>query len=200
MKKTLTLVALILATMTTTFAQQTKATKSSTSDNAVAEKQRLYFGISTGVNNIASMFGLTLEVPFSQNVSGKLGLGLGGWGAVIGVAGKYYKRYPESWSFGVGYSTASGYKDILLTLKNNTTTEEVRMNADRAHNIDLVAGKSWGSDWIKFNLELGYSIQVSGGTYSPVDKKVILSETTTSVMKLLSPGGIIIGLGLTFRL
>jgi hypothetical protein len=200
MKKTLTLVALILVTITTTFAQQTKVTKSSTSDNSVAEKQRLYFGLSTGINNIASFLGLTLEVPFSQNVSGKLGLGLGGWGAVIGVAGKYYKQYPTSWSFGAGYSTASGYKDVLLTLKTNSTTEEIKMNADRAHNLDLVAGKSWGRDWIKFNLELGYSIRVSGGTYGPVDKTVILSESSTSVMNLLSPGGLIIGLGLTFRL
>jgi hypothetical protein len=202
MKKTLTLLAVILATMSTTFAQQTKATKSVTSDNPNEEKRHLYLGLSSGINNIASLFGLSLEVPFSENMSGKLGVGVGGWGSVIGIAGKYYKQYPVSWSFGVGYSTASGYKEIPLGLTTRltpNTTEQIKMNADRAHMIDLVTGKSWGNK-VKFNLELGYSIRVNGGAYTTVDKTIVLSETSTTAMNLLSPGGLIIGLGLTFRL
>lgn len=201
MKKTLTLLAVILVTMTTSSAQR-NAVKSSASDNSSEEKKHLYLGLSSGINNIASFLGVTLEVPFSENFSGKLGVGLGGWGSVIGIAGKYYKMYPTSWSFGVGYSTASGYKDLPLSLTTRltpNTTEQIRMNANRAHNIDLVAGKSWGNR-VKFNLELGYSIQVSGGSYTTVDKTVFLSENSTKAMDLLSPHGLIIGLGLTFKL
>jgi hypothetical protein len=201
MKKTLTLWALIALTFSSAFAQK-KTTVSTISSNKGEENPRMYLGLSGGVNNISGFAGVTFEAPFSENFSGKIGLGVGGWGTKVGVAGKYYKQYASSWSFGAGYSTASGIKDFPAPLSRAATpntSETVRMKLDRSHNIDLVAGKSWGKK-VKFGLELGYSIPVAGGTYSQYDKTIVLSDVSKKTMDLLSPSGLILGLGLTFRL
>jgi hypothetical protein len=201
MKKTLTLWALIALTISSAFAQK-KTTVSTISSNKGEENPRMYLGLSGGFNNVSGLFGITLEAPFSENVSGKIGLGVGGWGTKVGVSGKYYKQYATSWSWGLGYSTASGIKDFPAPLSRAATpntSETVRMKLDRSHNIDLVAGKSWGKK-VRFGLELGYSIPVAGGTFMPFDKSIVLSEVSTKTMDLLSPGGLILGLGLMFRL
>jgi hypothetical protein len=201
MKKTLTLWALIALTISSAYAQK-KTTGSTSSSNKDDEKPRMYLGLGSGFNNISGFIGATFEAPFSQNFSGKIGLGLGGWGAKVGIAGKYYKQYASSWSFGAGYSTASGAEDLSVPLTRASSpnlSESMRMKLDRSHNIDLVAGKSWGKK-VKFGLELGYSIPVAGGTYTQYDKSIVLSEVSTTTMDLLSPGGLIVGLGLMFRL
>jgi hypothetical protein len=198
MKRTLTLMALIATTIISAYAQRRTTTVTRSSD----DKPSSYLGLSGGINNISGLVGITFETPISENVSGKLGLGFGGWGVKTAIAGKYYKQYATSWSFGAGYSTAGGAKEVPLGLSRAATPntiETIKMTLDRAHMIDLVAGKSWGRK-VKFGIELGYSIKVAGGTYSTVDKSIVLSNTSITTMKVLVPGGLVLGLGLMFRL
>ena len=173
------------------------AQKVKTSDNR--PNVNSYFGLTTGINNIGGFAGLTFEGPFTPTFSGKVGLGIGGWGAKFALAGKYYKEFPTSWSFGAGYSTASGAKNIDLELDVNGNQQKVKMNLDRSHNLDFVIGKAWGNK-VRFGIEFGYSVPVAGGTYAPVDKNVVLSASSKQVLDLLSPSGLILGLGLGFRL
>ena len=160
-----------------------------------------YLGLSIGVNNISGAFGATFEVPIDAHYSGKIGLGLGGWGVKTAIAGKYYADYCTSWSFGAGYSTASGTKGapLALTTTTNSTSQTIKMNLERTHTIDFVAGKSWGKK-VRFGVELGYSLKVAGGTYAPQDKTIVLSTASTQVLNFLSPHGLIFGLGLSFGL
>ncbi len=198
MKRTLTLMALIATTIISAHAQRKTTTVTRSSD----EKPSSYLGLSGGINNIAGFAGITFETPISENFSGKLGLGVGGWGVKTAIAGKYYKEYASSWSFGAGYSTASGFKDVPLGLTRAATpntTETIKMTLNRAHMMDLVAGKSWGRK-VKFGIELGYSIKVAGGTYTQTDKSIVLSDVSTKTMNILVPGGLILGMGLMFRL
>jgi hypothetical protein len=200
MKRTLTLLALIATTTFSVFAQN-KA-KTQTTSASSTEKPRSYLGLCTGINNIAGFAGLTFEVPLSENASAKLGLGLGAWGVKIGLAAKYYKEYASSWSFGAGYSTASGASGVELTLMRASTPtieEKVKVDLTRSHNLDLVAGKAWGKS-VKFSLELGYSVRVGGATFAPVDKNFALSDNSKTVLNVLRPGGLIVGMGLLFRL
>ena len=193
MKKILILTGLFL-TLTLSASAQKKKT---TIDQPNAKSS--YLGLTTGVNNIGGFAGLTFEGPFTPTFSGKTGIGLGGWGYKFALAGKYYKQFPTSWSFGVGYSTASGAKNIDLSLDVNGKQQQVKMNLDRSHNLDFVIGKAWGSK-VRFGIEFGYSVPVAGGTYAPVDKTVVLSTTSKRVLDLLSPSGLIFGMGLGFRL
>jgi hypothetical protein len=189
MTKNLTILSLFLMLCSTSFAQR----KQTTIDRP--NPSGSYLGLTTGINNIGGLAGLTFEGALTPTFSGKVALGVGGWGTKFAVAGKYYKQFPTSWSFGVGYSTASGARNIDLELDN----QKIKMNLDRSHNLDFVIGKAWGNK-IRFGLEFGYSVPVSGGTYAPVDKTVVLSTTSKRVLDLLSPSGLILGLGLGFRL
>ena len=199
MKKTLILIVCITALSNAVHAQKVK-TKTQNAEPSPSS----YLGLGTGINNISGFAGLTFEQPFSPTFTGKLGLGIGAWGFKVGLAGKYYKNFPESWSFGAGYSTASGLKsgDLevdLKTTRSGSNTEKVKMVLDRAHMLDLVIGKAWG-DKVKFNLDFGYSIPIAGGTYAPVDKTVVLASESVQAMNLLSPSGLILGMGIAFRL
>jgi hypothetical protein len=201
MKKTLTLMAFIIATSIAAHAQK-KTTISTISTSNSTEKPRSYLGLAGGVNNISGLGGITFETPLSENVSAKLGLGIGGWGVKLGLAGKYYRAYATSWAFGAGYSTALGLKDFVAPLSlaaNPNLQESVKLSYIQAHMVDLVAGKSWGKK-VKFNLELGYSIKVAGGNYVLADKTQVLSDVSKTTLRILSPGGLIIGMGLMFRL
>jgi hypothetical protein len=196
MKKTL-ICFVLMATSLSIFAQKTTiASKSSPSDAA-----RGYLGFSTGFNNIAGFIGATYEHPLSATASGKIGLGLSGWGYKLGVAGKYYSQYPNSWSFGVGYSTSSGATGVPLelTTASSSTAQKITMNLDRAHSLDFVVGKSWG-DKVRFGLEFGYAAKIGGGTYAPQDKTILLSSTSMKVLDFLVPSGLIFGMTTSFRL
>ncbi len=198
MKRQLTLIVLIITTFCGAYAQKKTTTVTT---NAVEERSS-YLGIATGINNISGIGGITFETPFSDNFSAKVGAGFGGWGVKLGVAAKYYRQYAKSWSFGAGYSTASGLDKLPLEQKkafSSNTTETIEINLKRAHMIDLVAGKSWGGK-VRFNLELGYAVRVAGGTFAPSNKTDVLAETTVQALNLLSPNGLILGLGLTFKL
>ena len=81
----------------------------------------------------------------------------------------------------------------------NGNQQQVKMNLDRSHNLDFVIGKAWGGK-VRFGIEFGYSVPVAGGTYAPVDKTVVLSTTSKRVLDVLSPSGLIFGMGLGFRL
>jgi hypothetical protein len=193
MRKTLILMALIVCSISSLFAQKVS--------RSARDIPKNYLGLSIGVNNISGAIGATVEVPINDNYSSKIGLGLGSWGVKTAIAGKYYTEYCTSWSFGAGYSTASGTKGALLTLITSTGSESqtIKMDLERAHMIDLVAGKSWGKK-VRFGVELGYSVKVAGGTFATQDKTIVLSTLSTRTMKFLSPDGLIFGLGLSFGL
>lgn len=162
--------------------------------------QKCYLGIGSGVNNSSGMLGVFFETPINSNFSAKAAAGIGGWGTKAGIAVKYYKAFPSSMSFGIGYSTASGLSDFEyeVELENGDKSKE-KFNLKRAHMIDFTMGKSWGEK-VRFNLEFGYSLKISGGSYEHLDSNEELSDDAKKVFDMLSPGGLIVGIGLSFRL
>jgi hypothetical protein len=201
MKKTLSILALI-AFSTFSLSAQNKAAKISSKTDGTDETRHSYLGLTSGINNIGGMGGVTFETPISDNFSAKLGAGLGLWGLKFGLAGKYYKQYAKTWSFGAGYSTASGFTKIPLELRrqsNPNVDEKMDVNFDRSHTVDFVAGRMWGNK-VLFGLELGYAIRVAGGTAYTVDKSIVLADDSANALKFLRPGGLIVGVNLIFRL
>lgn len=162
--------------------------------------QKNYLGVGSGINNMSGMVGVLFEAPINSKFSVKTAVGIGGWGGKFGIGAKYYKMFPASMSFGVGYSTASGIKDFEyeVDLKNGTKSKE-KFNLKQAHMIDLTIGRSWGEK-VRFNFEFGYSIKVSGGSYEHTSSTEELSDDSKQMFEMLSPGGLILGIGLTFGL
>jgi len=164
------------------------------------QAQKCYLGAGAGINNSSGMLGVSFEAPINNNFSAKLAAGLGGWGTKISIAAKYYKEFPSSMSFGIGYSTASGSRNFeyKTELADGTMSKE-KFNLKRAHMIDFTIGKSWGQK-VRFNVECGYSLKIAGGDYEHLNATQDLSDDSKEFLDLVSPGGLIIGLGLTFAL
>jgi hypothetical protein len=162
--------------------------------------QKCYLGVGTGINNASGMVGVLFEAPINSHYSAKLGAGLGSWGSKISVSAKYYKEFPTSISFGLGYSTASGVRNVEyeVELMDGTKNKE-EFNLYRAHMIDFTIGKSWGQK-VRFNIECGYSLKIAGGNYKHLYETQELSEDSKTTFDMITPGGLIIGLGLTFAL
>ena len=165
--------------------------------SAFAQK-RTYVGLGAGVNNISGMTGLNFETPIDSNFSVKIGAGYG-WGVKTGVSAKYYRSYPTSLGLGVGFSYASGMtmKNVKVEQKDKTKIES-DIKWKPAQMIDLTICKSWG-ERLRFNLEFGYSIKVSGGEYEIVRAEAKnVSDTYDKATKLMSPGGLILAVGLSY--
>jgi hypothetical protein len=163
-------------------------------------QEKSYLGIGSGINNISSVLGVTYENPINSNFSIKLGAGIGSWGYKAGLSGKYYSSFPSSMAFGLGYSTATGGKGLEMEVElNNTLKQKELIDLSQAHMIDLTMCKSWGEK-VKFNIEFGYSIKISGGEAKLQNPLLELSDVYKTSFNLISPGGLIFGLGLTFVL
>jgi hypothetical protein len=198
MKKTLTILAVLAISFGSLAAQSKRPAAKSNND----DRLHSYLGLGSGMNNISSAFGLTFEQPFSKNVSAKIGAGVGLWGYKFGFSGRFYREYAKSWAFGVGYSTASGVGEFETELETTTSgagnTEIVKMKLGRAHAIDLTASRGWGNK-VKFNLELGYSVAVNSTPFTVTNNKQ-LTDIGQTVLKWFAPGGLIVGIGVSFRL
>lgn len=168
--------------------------------SAEIDLQRPYLSLGTGVNAATGMLGVGFEMPVINNFGAKINAGLGMWGYKMAVQAKYYKLFPSSWAFGIGYSTASGFDDFDYKVElSSEVIEEVNFNLTRAHMLDLVVSKSWGKR-VRFTLDLGYAIKIAGGKFESTDSSVELSSTAETMLNLLSPGGIIFGVGVAFGL
>ena len=103
------------------------------------------------------------------------------------------------WVWGVGFSYASGMtmKNVKVEQKDKTKIES-DIKWKPAQMIDLTICKSWG-ERLRFNLEFGYSIKVSGGEYEIVRAEAKnVSDTYDKATKLMSPGGLILAVGLSY--
>ncbi|HOT15685.1 MAG TPA: hypothetical protein PK252_13075 [Bacteroidales bacterium] len=102
---------------------------------------------------------------------------------------------------GIGFSYASGMtmKNVKVEQNNNNKTKiESDVKYKPAQMIDLTICKSWGQR-LRFNLEFGYSIKVSGGEYEIVKSEAKnVSDSYDKATKLMSPGGLILAVGLSY--
>jgi hypothetical protein len=160
-------------------------------------QKKTYFGLGAGANNISGMIGLNFETPIDTNFSIKAGIG-SGWGMKFGISGKYYKSYPTSVGFGLGFSYAGGgtAKDYEVEQKNGTKAK-TELELKPAQMIDLTICKSWGQR-VRFNLEFGYSIKIAGGDYVNKNTAITISDNYDKAIKFTSPGGLILAAGLSF--
>ncbi|GEM_PF-4093911 len=90
-------------------------------------------------------------------------------------------------------------KNVKVEQNNNNKTKiESDVKYKPAQMIDLTICKSWGQR-LRFNLEFGYSIKVSGGEYEIVKSEAKnVSDSYDKATKLMSPGGLILAVGLSY--
>lgn len=167
---------------------------------------RTYIGGGFGFNDFG-LIGLGVEFPIAGQVLGYVDLGVGAWGGKIGLGGTYYlNSFVSGSSLSAGLSRASGASDAIeveLEVEPFDRKEKVMikynavntLNLKYAYNLQL--GKSGRN---KCELSAGYAIGISDNSYTVETPNVKLNETSKSVLGLLEPGGMILGLRFMFGL
>jgi hypothetical protein len=155
----------------------------------------LYFGVGLGVNDYG--LGLNVEVPFTHHLSLNGNAGLGGWGLKLGGSLNFYPfNVTKKHEFSIGYSIAFGLKDFETELSIEPDGEDYKVNLDlkKVHTINLIytynlkVGKS-----CKAAFSAGYAICITQDPYD-VNSSVTLTSTSEQFIRIMQPGGLIIGI------
>ena len=165
---------------------------------------RAYIGFSTGINNLNGFLGPNVDVAVSPSVSIGAGVGFSTWGTKGGLEARYYfspARCNRGWAVGAGITHSTGRRDAELELQvvgSGDNTRTVLLELEPKSNF-FVAGYHFFrlGRRNRFHLSLGYSLPLSETGYKN-KSPYRLTEASDLVVRTLSPGGVIIGLGFSF--
>jgi hypothetical protein len=160
-----------------------------------------YLGISTGIN-YGGLLAITGELPIGSQVSLAPFAGLGTWGFKVGGDLRLYNSAPYGRFFSLGISHASGLQEsIEVELIVNGASRDVAVFFDPVTNLNLGVGYIWKmGNRSRFLIDFGYALRLSDKVYYKVDNNIKIDEVSERVMKVMTPGGFKLGLGLNFGL
>lgn len=162
-------------------------------------EKKIYVGIASGIESFAGMLGASLEGNVAKRISLFAGAGLGGWGYKLSGGVKLYKQFPYKWAYCASLSHATGLKDFKTKLETQTGSKDVLMDLLSCQTFNITAQHHWkiGQGSNRFNIEFGLSIPIKDNVYVIKDGSVLTRESA-SVMTVLQPGGLTVGIGFTF--
>jgi hypothetical protein len=160
-----------------------------------------FIGTGTGINNFNGILGLTAEALILRNITLAGAAGIGAWGYKFSIAGRYYLNYPKGVLFGLGYSSCTGLKNMEIELDTDVPggNERVIVDLNRASTLNLTSGIQWRfGKRFRMGLEYGYAIPLQTLAWELVTENVVLSDASEQALDITTPGGIIIGFGISF--
>lgn len=163
---------------------------------------KFYLGISSGLNNHSGFFGINFDVPVTTQFSLGTGVGLSSWGyKAYGEGRFYFKECNRGWALGAAFTYNTGIQDIAVEMPTTIGNTEVVMDWEPSPNIAVSAYHFFnlGRGGHRFYLQLGWSQSMVSSPYVVTSGHTLTSDGTT-VMNLLSPGGILFGFGFSFGL
>ena len=164
--------------------------------------QSAFIGFGLGINDYG--LGAGLEFPLNNKLNAYGNMGVGGWGYKLGVGVSYYPRQaPFGSAFNFGYSYALGLSDLETELEvaPGNSTEEVLLDLNPVVTFNLFYSYSWTLGRRgKFSLSAGYAIPLKEEAYELKTPNIELNATSKAVLKIMQPGGFIIGLKFLFRI
>ncbi|MCW3122500.1 MAG: hypothetical protein JWQ38_1992 [Flavipsychrobacter sp.] len=203
MKKTLLFAAILLMGICSETYAQDNSNENSTdkkTDNKKSVCSKAYIGVSMGIDNPGGLIGLDIDVPVLTNLSLSAGYGPGSWGSKVYLGARYYlKPCHRGWAFGAGVSRSSGLKNYQMNMETIYGKEDVVLDFNPQTNLFLGVYHFWtlGKHANRVFVEAGYSLPFS--TYSYTERYGDpLSRTSESVIKIISPGGLMVGFGFSF--
>lgn len=166
-----------------------------------------YWGISGGMNNFASLIGLSTTVRLKGKLFLRAGIGAGTWGPRFAAGFKYDlrrdMRYSKGWSFAFGYGYSRGVKGTApiqgsTTVAGNTKEVDIEIVQKPAStlNVTLIFNKMKKARRC-FTFELGYAASLQKEPWTIVPGG-IGAEHSKRYIKLAQPGGFVIGVGISF--
>ena len=163
-----------------------------------------YIGFSTGINNPAGYAGFDFDIPISTYVTIGAGGGISTWGNKFHLDGKYFlKPYQRGWAIGGGLTINSGDNNFqtrnLMTVAGEK--EMVYLNLHAQRNLFLAIYHYWdmGRRYNRFFMEAGWSVATVDHKFNQTSGDR-LTQSSADKIDRLSPGGFIIGCGVSFGL
>ena len=198
--KKITLIALLFAgTIANTYAQD-NTPKPQTSKPCA----KFYLGPSIGLNNESGLFGLNLDLPLDQ-VSIGAGFGMSTWGTkAYGEVKYFFKPCHTGWAVGLGITHNTGLSQAQMSMETTNSTpgkETVTLDTKGETNAFLAGYRFWnlGRSKHRVYLEFGWSVPFSAPQYNITTGQTLV-PTNDKALKLMAPGGLIIGFGFSFGL
>jgi hypothetical protein len=171
------------------------------------EFKQFYLGLGTGLNSVG-LIGLNAEYIFNNRIGIVGSAGLGTWGTKSSIGARFYFKNPTSGALHVSFARASGVNGVVTqldTVDNAGTAypSQITFNAKPVSLFNIAYQKFWRlGNSARFHIEAGYSIPLNGKSPNnyqiTAPQNIELSETSQSVMRILQPGGLMIGIGFTF--
>ena len=163
---------------------------------------KAYIGFSTGINNPAGLLGLNIDVPVTAHFDLNAGVGIGTWGNKIYGEARYFLRPCHlGWAFGAGVTYATGLNNFTTNLETTAgDKEQVTLDLYSRTNVYLAAYRFWqlGRRANRIYLELGVSVPVSAGDAYQQTAGNTIDDNSKNTMKVLTPGGLMAGVGFMF--
>jgi hypothetical protein len=163
---------------------------------------KVYFDLSTGINNNGGLLGLGIDYHVSNDISVNAGIGpMSSWGYKFYLGGKaYLKPCHKGWALGFGGTYNTGINALSMRVETaQSKSELVELNCLPQANVFAAAYRHWrlGRNKNRIYLQLGWSLPVTSKKFEQISGNPITSESA-AVVRFLSPGGPIIGLGFSF--
>lgn len=161
---------------------------------------KFYLGFQSGLESFTGLIGITADYRIKDNFFVRAGAGFGTWGGKFSAGFRYEKKYEKSVGYGVYISRASGLKDFTTQLETISGTKDVKLDLFEGYTINPTISYKW-------LIKKGHRIFIEGGYAIPLQEspwKVkdgsILTETSKAVLRILSPGGVSLGIGFQMAL
>lgn len=162
---------------------------------------KLSFGVGTGINHYPGLLGIVLETPVNEKITLLGSVGVGGWGWKLGVNGRYYfKDVFGGSAISLGLSRSTGGENVPLDLEViSGNTETVLMDLKPVHTINLAYVYAFNlKNKHKISLSFGVSRKLNNGENYVIKSNSILSDNSETLMSIIQPGGITLGVDILF--
>ncbi len=165
---------------------------------------RVYLTLSSGMNNNNGFLGFSFDVPVEKWLSVEGGVGSSTWGTKLHLGGKYYlDPCNRGWAFGTGVTFNTGIQGFRNSMETVTgQTENVVLNLNPQTNLYLAAYRFWnlGRRYNRVFLEMGWSVPLNKSDYFDQTYGTPISDKSKFGINMISPGGLIAGVGFSFAI
>jgi hypothetical protein len=164
-------------------------------------RPKFYLGLGSGINTYTGIGGISANYIIDNTLFAQAGVGISTWGIRTSIGIRYDQSYRNGLTLGVNLVRSSGIDNIEVEFQTSSgSTQEVTMRFDGVSTINLKMGYNWWfGDYNYLNINLGYAFALQNRPWAIVDGSQ-LSPTSQQVLQLISPGGLILGLGISFAI
>lgn len=164
------------------------------------DRTDFYLGVQSGLESFTGLIGLTADYRIRNNFFIHAGAGIGSWGGKISAGIRNERSEQKGIGYGVYVSRAGGLKNFVTQLETTSGTKDVKLDLYAGYTINPTISYKWiMNKGNRFFLEGGYAVPLQNNPWKVKDGST-LSDTSKLVLKMLSPGGLSLGLGFQFAL